>query len=85
MNAAVSAFIYDDQFGGWVRRLELQRPVRPVPVVVLDVESQDLLQVPTTHDEQPVQAPAPHRPNLALGVDIGVWCLHRRQHNVGVL
>ena len=43
MNAAVSAFVYDDQFGGWVRRLELQRPVRPVPVVVLEVESQDLL------------------------------------------
>jgi hypothetical protein len=51
MNAAFSALIYDGQSGGWIRRLELQRPMRPVPVVVLDVDSQDLLQVPATHDE----------------------------------
>jgi hypothetical protein len=85
MNAAVSALIYDGQSGGWIRRLELQRPVRPVPVVVLDVDSEDLLQVPATHDEQPVQALGPHRPNPALGVGVGVRRLHRRQHHFGVL
>ena len=39
MNAAVPALIYERLSGGWVRRLELQRPVRPVPVVALDVDS----------------------------------------------
>ena len=85
MNAAVSALIYDGQSGGWIRRLELQRPVRPVPVVVLDIDSQDLLQVPATHDEQPVQALGPHRRDPALGVGVGVGCLQRRQHHSGVL
>ena len=85
MNAAVSALIYDGQSGGWVRRLELQRPVRPVPVVVLDVDSQDLLQVPATHDEQPVQALGPHRPDPALGVGVGVGRLHRRDQYLGAV
>jgi hypothetical protein len=48
MNAAVSVLVHDGQSGGWVRRLELQRPVRPVPVVVLDVDAENLLQVPAT-------------------------------------
>ena len=56
MNAAFSALIHGGQSGGRVRRLELQRPVRPVPVVVLDVDSEDLLEVSATHDEQPVKA-----------------------------
>jgi hypothetical protein len=85
MNAAFSALIYDGQSGGWIWRLELQRPMRPVPVVVLDVDSQDLLQVPATHDEQPVQALGPHRPDPALGVGVSVWCLHRRDQHLGVL
>jgi len=53
MNAAFSTLIHDGQSGGRVRRLELQRPV---PVVVLDIDSEDLLEVPARHDEQPVQA-----------------------------
>jgi hypothetical protein len=34
----------DGQPGRWIRRLEPQRPVRTVLVVVLDIDSQDLLQ-----------------------------------------
>jgi hypothetical protein len=41
MNAACSALVHDGQSGGWIRRCEPQRPVRPVPVVVLGVDSQD--------------------------------------------
>jgi hypothetical protein len=53
MHAAISIspHIDDGQSGGRVRRLELQRPVRPVPVVMLDVDAEDLLKVPGTHDE----------------------------------
>jgi hypothetical protein len=32
MHAAFSTLVYDGQTGGRVRRLELQPPVRPVPV-----------------------------------------------------
>ena len=35
-----------DQSGGWVRRFQPQRPVRTMPVVVLDVNPERLLQVP---------------------------------------
>ena len=65
MNASSSALIDDPQSAGWIRRLQLQRPIRPVPVVVLNVDSQDLLQVPPTHAEQPVQTlgPAPSGSN----------------------
>jgi len=85
MDAAFSAVVYERQSGGWIRRLELQRPVRSVPVVVLDVDSQDLFQVPATHDEQPVQALGPHRPDPALGVGVGVGRLHWRKHHLGAL
>jgi hypothetical protein len=85
MNAAFSALVYERQSGGWIRRVELQRPVRSVPVVVLDVDSEDLFQVPATHDEQPVQALDPYRPDPALGVGIGVGCLHRHKHHLGAL
>jgi hypothetical protein len=36
----------DGQPGRWIRRLEPQRPVRTVAVVVLDIDSQDLFQMP---------------------------------------
>ena len=78
MNAAFSTLIHDGQYGGRIRRLELQRPVRPVPVVVLDVDSEDLLVVPATHDQQPVKALGPYRPDPALGVGVGVRRLHWR-------
>jgi len=51
MNAALVALVSERQSGGWVRHLELQCPVRPVSVVLLDVDSEDLLQMPATHDE----------------------------------
>jgi hypothetical protein len=52
---------------------------------VLDADSQDLLQMPATHDEQPVQALGPHRLDPALGEGVGVGRLHRREHHLGTL
>jgi hypothetical protein len=34
------------QADGWIRRLQLERSVRPMSVVVLDIDTQDLLKVP---------------------------------------
>ncbi len=46
----------DGQLGGSVRRLELERPVWTVPVVVLDVDPKDLLQMAAPDEQQPIQA-----------------------------
>jgi hypothetical protein len=63
---------------GWIRRLQPERPVRTVGVVVLGVDPQHLLEVAATEDQQPVQALGPDRPDPALRVGVGVRRLHRR-------
>jgi hypothetical protein len=57
-SAHLTSFILTDdgQSGGSVRRLKPERPVRTVPVVVLDVDPQDLLHMAAPNDQQPVQA-----------------------------
>jgi hypothetical protein len=55
---------------GWIRWLQPERPVRPVGVVVLDVDSKDLLEVAAANDQQPVQALGADRPDPALGVGV---------------
>jgi hypothetical protein len=73
------------QSGGWFRRLQPERPVRAVGIVVLDVDPQDLLEVAAIEDEQPVQALSPYRANPALRIGIGVRRLYRRDQNLGAL
>jgi hypothetical protein len=46
----------DGQSSGSVRRLKLERPVGTMPVVVLDVDTKDLLQMTAPNDQQPIQA-----------------------------
>jgi hypothetical protein len=70
---------------GWIGRLQPERPVRTVGVVVLDVDPQHLLEVAAPDDQQPVQALGPHRPDPALGVGVGVRRLHRRDQHLGAL
>jgi hypothetical protein len=50
-------------FDGGIRRLQPERPVRTVDVVVLDIDPQDLLEVAAPDDQQPVQALGAHRPD----------------------
>jgi hypothetical protein len=40
----------DPQIGGWSRRLQSARPLRPMGVVVLDVDPQDLLEAATADE-----------------------------------
>ena len=65
--------------GGWVRRLKAKRPVRPMGVVVLNVDSEHVLEVAASEDQQPVQALSAHRPDPALSVSVRVGGPHRRQ------
>ena len=85
MHSAWLAVADDPQVGGWIRRLQSERPVGTVVVVVGDVDPEHLLKVPAAHDEQPVKALGPHRPDPALGVGVGVGRLHRRHKRLGSL
>jgi hypothetical protein len=53
---AVLTLTDDGQLGGSVRRLELERPVWTVPVVVLDVDPKDLFKMAAPNEQQPIQA-----------------------------
>src|SRR5262252_5978357 len=55
------------------------------PVVVLHVFGQDRLQVPSTHDQQPVQALAPGTGDPALAPSVRVWGPHRRSDDLQTL
>ena len=57
----------DPQVGEWIRRLQSERPVGTVMVVVGDVDPEHLLEVSSPANQQPVQALGPHRADPALG------------------
>ncbi len=65
----------DNRLGAWVGRLQAQCPVRAVPVVVLDVDAQDLFQM-ISPDQEPVQALGADRGDPALRVGVRRGCLH---------
>jgi hypothetical protein len=54
-------------------------------VVVLDIPPEDLLQVTTADDQQPVQTLSADCPNPALRVGVGVRRLHWRDEHLGAL
>jgi hypothetical protein len=72
-------------FDGWIRRLQPERPVWAMGVVVLDIDVEDLLEVAAPDDQQPVQALGAHRPDSAFRMGVRVRRLHRRQHHLGAL
>jgi hypothetical protein len=70
---------------GWIWCVQAQRSVRAVPVVVLDVDAQGLLEMIPSHDQQPVQTLGPDGANPPLCVGVRRGCLHRCQDNFGAL
>jgi hypothetical protein len=76
----------DDGWSGrWIRRFQMKRSVGAVGVVVRDVDPKHLRQVPTPHDQQPVQALGPHRADPPLREGVRVWCLDWRHEHVDTL
>jgi hypothetical protein len=75
----------DGQLGRRVWRLQQQRPVGTVAVVVLDVDPKDLLEVAASDDQQPVQTLGPDRPHPALGVRVRRGCPHRRAEHLATV
>ena len=53
------------------RRLELQRAVRSLAVVVLDVDAKDALKLAATDDQEMVEAIGAHRPHPTFCVRVG--------------
>jgi hypothetical protein len=85
VNSERLVYAGERQSDDWIRRLQPERPVRPVSVIVLDVDPQHLLEVPASEDQQPVQALGPYRPDPALRMGVRVRCLHRRDEHLGAL
>jgi hypothetical protein len=56
--------------------LELERAVRPVLVVMLDVDAKDLFELATVEDQQPVETLSPGAAHPALDVRV---CVRRPQ------
>jgi hypothetical protein len=75
----------DGQSSGSVRCLKSEGPVWTMPVVVLGVDPQDLLQVPSADNQQPVQALGADPADPSLGEGVRVGRLHRREHHLGLL
>jgi Transposase len=63
---------------GSLRRGQLEPPMWPFGIVVVDVDSEHALEMPLIQDEEPVQALGPHRPDPAFRVRIRAGRLHRR-------
>ena len=78
-------FATEGRFDSWIRRLQPERPVWAMGVVVLDIDPQHLLEVAAADNQQPVQALGPHRADPAFGVGVGVGRLHRRDQHLSAL
>jgi hypothetical protein len=75
----------EGQSDSWIRRLQLERPMRPMRGAVLDIDTQDLLKVSTADNQQPVQTLGTHRPDPPLREGVRVRRLHRRTEHLGAL
>jgi hypothetical protein len=73
----------DDPWTGWVWGLKPQRPVRAMPVVVLDIDAEDPIKVPSPDDQQPVQALDADGPHPAFGIGVRVGRLDWRAQHLG--
>src|SRR6266511_417594 len=65
-----------------IRRLQSERPVRSMSVVVLGIDLKDLLKVGPPKNEKPVQALGAHRPYPALRVCVRLGCPDRRRQHL---
>jgi len=68
-----------------VRCLKPERSMRTMPVVVLDIDPQDLLQVGSSYDQEPVQALGADGADPPLCVRVRGRRPHRRHHHLGTL
>jgi hypothetical protein len=75
----------DGELTGSVRGLKSEGAVWTMLVVVLGVDPQDLLQVPSADDQEPVEALGADCANPPLREGVRIGRLHRREHHLDVL
>ena len=73
------------QPGGWTRRFQPERPVWTMPVVVLDIDPEDLFQVTSADDQQPVEALGADGTDPTLRMGVRVRRPDRRHQHFGPL
>jgi hypothetical protein len=66
-------------------RLEFECTVRPLGVVVVDVNAEHVFEVASVEDQQPVEALGAHRADEALGDRVRLRRTHRRLHDPDLL
>jgi hypothetical protein len=64
-----------------VRRREVQASVRPMAVVMINVDGQDTFKVPRTQHEQPIEALGTDRPNESFRDRVRLRRLNRRAND----
>ena len=74
-----------DPISGMVRRLKQERPVGTVPVVVLDMDPKDLLQMAAPNDQELVQALGADGADPPFGVGVRLGCLQGRSEYLAAL
>ena len=85
MHSALLILADHGQPGRRVWRLQPQRPVGTVSVVMPDVDAEDLLQVAAADDQQPVQALGTDRAHPALRVGVRLGRPDRRYQHLAAL
>jgi hypothetical protein len=85
MHPTLASLADDVRIRGSPRCLQPERPVRAMPVVVLDVDSKDPIQVAAPDDQQPIQALGADRPHPALRDRVRVGRLDRCPQHGGAL
>ena len=73
------------QTGGWLRWFEPKRSVWAMSVVVLDIDPEDLFQVTSADDQQPVEALGADGTDPTLRMGVRVRRPDRRHQHLGAL
>jgi hypothetical protein len=66
-------------------RTQVQGPMRPLSVVVTDIDAEDVFELATAEDQQPVEALAADGADPALHVRVRIRRLHRRPDDLDLL
>jgi hypothetical protein len=85
MHPAWLAVADNPQIGRWIRRFQSERPVRTIGVVVGAIDPEDLLQVTSPDDQEPVETLGADRADPALRMGVRVGCLYRCQEHLRAL
>jgi hypothetical protein len=85
MNAGALTPADEQHRSGRVGWLQSRRPMRPVRVVVADVDPEHPFEMLAPHEQQPVEALGTDSPDPPLRVGVGVGCLHWCDQYLGVL